>query len=78
MEATEATTSSNSKQAITGFSVVTFALKKTKANEKVRLVLEASVDAIGAGGKDLGDVLKAFTEHATGETDVGLSVFMNK
>jgi len=57
---------------------VTFALKKTKDNEKVRLVLEANVDSIGAGDNNLGAVLKAFADHATGETDVGLSVFMDK
>ena len=65
------------KQSVTGFQVVTCTLKKAKQDEKVRLVLEASVDGIGAGDKNLGDVLKAFADHAVSETDVGISVFMN-
>lgn len=64
------------KQAVTGFKVITFQVKKTKDNEKVKLVLEADVDAIGAGTHDMGDVLKALLNHQVGDSDVGLSVFV--
>lgn len=65
------------KQAVTGFRVVSYQVKKTKDGEVVKLLLEANVDAIGAGEHDMGDVLKALLHHQTGDTDVGLSVFMN-
>lgn len=65
-----------SKQAVTGFSIVTFQVKKAKDTEKVRIVLEADVDDIGAGARDMGDVLKAFQYHMTADTEIGLSVFM--
>ena len=65
-----------SKQAVTGFKVVTFQVKKTKDSEKVKLVLEADVDAIGSGEYDMGDVLKALLNHQTGDSDVGLSVYV--
>ena len=75
-EAIASAVSTPSKQAVVGFGVANFTLRKTKDNEKVRLVLEANVDAIGAGSKNLGDVLKALADHATGEVEVGLSLFM--
>ena len=65
-----------SKQAVTGFNVLTFQVKKAKDTEKVKLVLEADIDSIGAGNYDMGDVLKALQHHMTGDTEVGLSVFM--
>lgn len=65
-----------SKQAVTGFNIVTFQVKKAKDTEKVKLVLEADIDNIGAGSRDMGDVLKALQHHMTGDTEVGLSVFM--
>jgi hypothetical protein len=64
------------KQAVTGFKVVTFTVKKVKDGEVVKLLLEANVDSIGAGGHDMGDVLKALLHHQTGDTEVGLSVFV--
>jgi len=65
------------KQAVTGFQVVSFQVKKAKDGETVKLLLEASVDSIGAGTCDMGDVLKALLQHQTGEVDVGLSVLIN-
>lgn len=64
------------KQSVTGFKVVTFQVKKAKDSERIKLVLEADVDNIGAGNYDMGDVLKALLSHQTGDTDVGLSVFV--
>jgi uncharacterized protein YqeY len=64
------------KQAVTGFRVVNFQVKKVKDGEVVKLLLEANVDSIGAGEHDMGDVLKALLHHQTGDTDVGLSVFV--
>ena len=65
-----------SKQSVTGFKVLTFQVKKSKDTEKVKLVLEADVDDIGAGEYDMGDVLKALLSHQTGDEDVGLAVFV--
>ena len=70
--------SGSSKQSITGFKVLNFQVKKAKDTEKVKLVLEADVDNIGAGNNDMGDVLKALLHHQTGDVDVGLSVFIQK
>lgn len=69
-------TATTSKQAVTGFNVLTFQVKKAKDTEKVKLVLEADVDCIGSGNFDMGDVLKALQHHMTGDTEVGLSLFM--
>ena len=69
-------TTKSSKQAVTGFKVLTFQVKRAKDTEKVKLVLEADVDTIGAGNYDMGDVLKALLSHQTGDLDVGLSVFV--
>ena len=68
----------STKQAVTGFKVISFQVKKAKEGETVKLLLEASVDSIGAGTCDMGDVLKALLHHQTGEVDVGLSVFTDK
>ena len=68
----------SSTQAVTGFKVVGYQVKKTKDAEVVKLVLQATVDEIGAGAFDMGDVLKALLYHQTGDTDIGLSVFMNQ
>jgi len=67
-----------SKQSVTGFKVLNFQVKKAKDSERVKLVLEADVDAIGSGTCDMGDVLKALLQHQTGDVDVGLSVFVDK
>ena len=64
------------KQGVSGFKVVSYQVKKVKDGEVVKLLLEASVDAIGAGEHDMGDVLKALLHHQTSDTDVGLSVFV--
>jgi uncharacterized protein YqeY len=64
------------KQAVTGFRVVSYQVKKVKDGEVVKLLLEADVDAIGAGSYDMGDVLKALLQHQVSDTDVALSVFV--
>lgn len=69
-------TATTSKQAVTGFNILTFQVKKSKDTEKVKLVLEADIDCIGSGSFDIGDVLKALQHHMTGDTEVGLSLFM--
>lgn len=69
---------SDVKQGVTGFKVISFNVKKAKENEKVKVILEADADAIGVGPKyDMGDLLKAFLSHQTGDIDIGLSVFMS-
>ncbi len=65
-------------QSIGGFKVLNYTMKKSKDNEKIRLVLEATVDEITAGNCDMGQVMKALLDHAVGETAVGLSLFVNK
>jgi len=65
-------------QSVGGFKVVTYTMKKGKESEKLRLVLEAEVDEITSGQYDMGDVMKAFLDHATGESAVALRVFMDK
>lgn len=66
------------KQAITGFKIVKYDSRKAKDTEKLRLVLEADVDDIGCGEFNIGDLLGAIQHHQSGDTDVGLSVFVNK
>ena len=66
------------KQSVGGFKVLNYSMKKGKEDEKIRIVLEANVGEITAGERDMGAVMKALLDHATGETEVGLSVFMNK
>lgn len=70
--------SDSTKQAITGFKVATFQVKKTKDSEVIKLVLEADTESIGVGEFEVGDVLKALLVHQTGDTDVGFSLFMKK
>lgn len=65
-------------QAVSGFKVLNFQVKKAKDTERVKIILEADVDNIGAGNFDMGDVLKALLHHQTGDVDVGLSVFIEK
>jgi uncharacterized protein YqeY len=64
------------KQAVTGFRILGYQVKKAKEGEVVKLVLEASVDQIGAAHADIGEIMKAFQYHMAGETDVGLSVLV--
>ena len=68
----------STKQSVTGFKIVSFQVKKGKESETVKILLEADVDGIGCGAYDMGDVLKALLAHQTGDTDVGLSVFVDK
>ena len=66
------------KQAVAGFKVIGYSVKKSKDTEKIKLVLEAEVDSVSAGECDVGQVMKALLEHSTSEVDVGLSLFVNK
>ncbi|MFA5024041.1 MAG: hypothetical protein WC523_03755 [Patescibacteria group bacterium] len=68
----------NVKQSVSGFQIVSFQVKKGKEKETVKLLLTCDVDSIGCGEYDVGDILKAFVAHQTGETDIGLSVFVEK
>lgn len=64
------------KQAVTGFKVVSYNSKKTKEDVKFRIVLEASVDDIGLGSCNMGDLQKALLSHQDSETSIGLNVFV--
>lgn len=66
------------KQSVGGFKLLNYSMKKAKEDEKIRIVLEASVGEITSGEYDMGQVMKALLDHATGETEVGLSLFMTK
>lgn len=66
------------KQAVGGFKVVQYKVKKAKDTEKLQLVLEASVEDLKAAGEfDFGDIMKALWSHQASETDVGFHVFMD-
>lgn len=65
------------KQAITGFKVVSYGVRRVKDCEKIKLVLEADVDDIGCGEYDMGDLQGALLHHRVSDTDVGFSLFMN-
>jgi hypothetical protein len=64
------------KQAITGFKIMKYDSRKARDTEKFRIILEAEVDSIGTGNFSIGDILGALQHHQTGETDVGLTVFV--
>ena len=64
------------KQSVAGFSIKKYETKKAKDTEKLTIVLEADVDNIKTGTFDMGDFQKALLNHMTGETEVGLSLFM--
>ena len=64
------------KQAITGFKIMKYDSRKAKDTEKIRIILEAEVDTITYGEFNIGDVLDAFQHHQSGETDIGLTVFI--
>jgi uncharacterized protein YqeY len=66
------------KQAVSGFKIAGFSIKKGKDDEKLKLILEASVADLGAGEFDVGDVMNSLTNHISGDTDVGLSIFIQK
>jgi hypothetical protein len=65
------------KQAITGFKIMKYDSRKARDTEKLRIILEAEVDEISCGNYKIGDVLGALQHHQSGETDVGLSVFIS-
>lgn len=64
------------KQSVNGFKIIGSTTKTTKEGEVVKLTIQASVDDITAGDKDLGKILKAFLDHQAGQTEIGLSVFI--
>lgn len=66
------------KQAITGFKIMKYDSRKTKDTEKLRIILEAEVDSVSCGEYNIGDLLGALQHHQSGDTDVGLSVFVIK
>lgn len=68
----------STKQAVSGFKVRDYQVKKAKDTEKVKLILEADVENLGAGNFDFGEILKALWSHQASETDIGLSVFMDE
>ncbi len=64
------------KQAVSGFRVVSYSTKNKKDQQVFRIVLEAVVDDIGCGEKDLGDFQKGLMTHQSSETEIALSLFM--
>ena len=68
----------SSKQAVCGFKVSQYQVKKSKDSEMLRLILEADVGDVTAGSFGFGDVLKALWVHQSSDTDVGFSLFMTK
>lgn len=67
----------NSTQAVTGFKVRGYRVKKTKEGDKVCVSLEALVDDIGSGKFGLGSVLNSLLQHQVGDCDIGISLFMS-
>lgn len=65
------------KQAVTGFKVIKYDVRRVRDSEKLRLILEADFDDISCGEFNMGDMQGALLIHRTGDTDIGLSVFMN-
>ena len=66
------------KQAVGGFKLQNCVVKKGKESERLRIVLEVEVADLTAGEKDVGAVLQALMNHMTGDTEVGVTVFMNE
>ena len=64
------------KQSVTGFKIMKYDSRKARETEKFRIILEAEVDSIGCGEFKIGDLLGALQHHQSGDTDVGLSVFI--
>jgi len=64
------------KQAVNGFKVCGFSVKKTKDGEKIKLILEAAVEDLSAGEFDNGKIMNALNNHLSGDTDVGLTLFI--
>ena len=65
-----------SKQSVGGFKVCGFSVKKTKDGEKIKLILEAPVENLTAGEFDNGAIMNALNNHLSGDTDVGLNLFI--
>jgi len=57
-------------QAVQGFKVVTFTVKK----DTIELKLSADKDEVRAGSNDLGDVLKMLELHSTSDYNVELTL----
>ena len=69
---------SKNRQAVTGFKVVSYQVKRVKDSEKLKLVLEADIDEIGCGECDMGDFQKALLHHRVSDIDIGFSVLVEK
>ena len=67
----------NKVQAVTGFKVVSYGVRRVKDSEKLKIVIEADVSEIGCGDCDLGDVQKALLEHRVSDIDVGFTVIVD-
>lgn len=61
---------SKNTQAVQGFKVVTFTVKK----DTIELKLAADKDEVRAGSHDLGDVLKMLELHSTSDYNVELTL----
>lgn len=74
----EVTKETTKKQAVTGFKVVSYQVKRVKDSEKLRIIVEADVDDINSGDFDMGDVQGALLHHRSSDTDIGFALFMEK
>ena len=72
------TTGTMIKQSISGFHIAGYSVKKTKDGEKIKLILEANVDDVGAGENDSGKVMSSLTNHLASDIEVGLSLFVRQ
>ena len=66
------------KQSVVGFKILKYDSRKTKENEKLRVILEVDLDELGCGEHSVGDFLGALEHHKSSDTDVGFSLFMKK
>jgi len=65
------------KQSVTGFRVVSYQVKRVKDSEVLKIVIEATVDDIGCGKFNMGDLQGAMLSHRVSDTDIGFSLFMS-
>lgn len=64
------------KQAVSGFTLTGFSVKKVKDGEKIKITLEAPVEDLSAGDFDNGKIMNALSNHLSGDTEVGLTLFI--
>lgn len=58
---------------VTGLKVLTYQLKKSKEEEKLKITLEGTVEEIT---QDMGKVQKALLTHLTSENEVGFKLLI--